>query len=87
MTIEVGGRLPEATFSKMGAEGPELVQLGDLTKGRKVVLFALPGAYTGPCSTIHVPSFVRTAADFRAKGIADIYCVAVNDPFVLKAWG
>ena len=87
MTIEVGGRLPEATFSKMGTEGPELVQLGDLTKGRKVVLFALPGAYTGPCSTIHVPSFVRTAADFRAKGIADIYCVAVNDPFVLKAWG
>ena len=87
MTIEVGGHLPEATFSRMGAEGPELVKLSDLTRGRKVVLFALPGAYTGPCSTIHVPSFVRTAADFRAKGVQDIYCVSVNDPFVLKAWG
>ncbi|MCV2867864.1 peroxiredoxin [Defluviimonas sp. WL0002] len=87
MTIEVGGRLPEATFVKMGAEGPELVQLSELTQGRKVVLFALPGAYTGPCSTIHVPSFVRTADAFRAKGVEDIYCVSVNDPFVLKAWG
>lgn len=87
MTIEVGGRLPEATFCRMGAEGPELVQLSDLTRGRKVVLFALPGAYTGPCSTIHMPSFVRTADAFRAKGVADIFCVAVNDPFVLKAWG
>lgn len=87
MTIEVGGQLPEATFVRMGAEGPELVKLSELTKGRRVVLFALPGAYTGPCSTIHVPSFVRTAADFRAKGVKDIYCVSVNDPFVLKAWG
>jgi peroxiredoxin len=87
MTIEVGGRLPEATFTRMGNDGPEQVKLSDLTSGRKVVVFGLPGAYTGPCSTIHVPSFVRTAQSFRDKGIAGIYCIAVNDPFVLKAWG
>jgi len=87
MTIEVGGRLPEATFTRMGAEGPEQVKLSELTRGRKVVVFGLPGAYTGPCSTIHVPSFIRTAKSFRDRGIADIYCISVNDPFVLKAWG
>jgi peroxiredoxin len=58
-----------------------------MSKGRKVVIFGLPGAFTGPCSTAHVPSFIRTADDFRAKGIDEIICVAVNDPFVLKAWG
>jgi len=87
MTISVGGKLPEATFVKLGAEGPESVSLGSLLAGRKVVLFALPGAYTGPCSTSHIPSFIRTADAFRAKGVAEIICVSVNDPFVLKAWG
>ena len=87
MTISVGGKLPEATFVKLGAEGPESVSLGALLAGRKVVLFALPGAYTGPCSTSHVPSFIRTADAFRAKGVEEIICVSVNDPFVLKAWG
>jgi glutaredoxin/glutathione-dependent peroxiredoxin len=87
MTISVGGTLPEATFVKLGAEGPESVSLGSLLAGRKIVLFALPGAYTGPCSTSHIPSFIRTADAFRAKGVAEIICVSVNDPFVLKAWG
>ncbi|MGB3281252.1 MAG: peroxiredoxin [Pseudorhodobacter sp.] len=87
MTISVGGKLPEATFVKLGAEGPESIALSSVLAGRKVVLFALPGAYTGPCSTIHIPSFVRTADAFRKKGVAEIICVAVNDPFVLKAWG
>ena len=87
MSISKGERLPDAKFVKMGSEGPETVELADLTKGRKIVLFGLPGAYTGPCSTIHLPSFIRTAKDFSDKGVDEIVCVAVNDPFVLKAWG
>lgn len=87
MTLAVGESFPDATLSRMGENGPELVQLSDILKGRKVVLFALPGAYTGPCSTIHMPSFVRTAVEFKARGVDEIVCVAVNDPFVLKAWG
>lgn len=86
MAISVGERLPDADLSKMGADGPEVVSLSALLKGRKVVLFALPGAFTGPCSTVHLPSFIRTAAQFRARGVEDIYCLAVNDPFVLSAW-
>jgi glutaredoxin/glutathione-dependent peroxiredoxin len=87
MTISVGTRLPEASFVTMTAEGPTTVDLSAHLKGRKVVLFALPGAFTGPCSTIHMPSFVRTADAFRAKGVDEIICLAVNDPFTLKAWG
>ena len=87
MTLAVGEKFPEATLARMGANGPELVELSSLLKGRKVVLFGLPGAYTGPCSTIHIPSFIRTAGDFKARGVDEIICVSVNDPFVLKAWG
>ena len=87
MSISIGDRLPDASFVRIGADGPETVELKDLTNGRKVVLFGLPGAYTGPCSTIHLPSFMQTAEQFRQKGIDEILCVAVNDPFVLKAWG
>lgn len=87
MSLNVGDRLPEATLVKMGEDGPELVELGAFLKGRKVVVFGLPGAFTGPCSTIHMPSFVRTADEFRARGVDEIACIAVNDPFVLKAWG
>jgi peroxiredoxin len=87
MTISAGSRLPEAEMLRMGEKGPEKVELAARLKGRKVVLFALPGAYTGPCSTVHLPSFIRTADKFRAKGVEEIICVAVNDPFALKAWG
>lgn len=87
MTITTGTRLPEANLVTMGADGPEVVSLADKLKGRKVVVFALPGAFTGPCSTIHMPSFVRTADAIRAKGVDEIICIAVNDPFTLKAWG
>ena len=87
MTIELGKPLPEAKLSRMGAEGPELVPLADMTKGRKVVVFGLPGAFTGPCSTVHLPSFIRTAKDFARKGVQEIICISVNDPFVLQAWG
>ncbi|SDE70298.1 peroxiredoxin [Limimaricola pyoseonensis] len=87
MTIKAGDRLPEATLLRMGAEGPEQVALGELAKGRKVVIFGLPGAYTGTCSTAHVPSFVRNMDALKEKGVAEVICVSVNDPFVLKAWG
>lgn len=72
---------------RMGAEGPETVDLHSLTDGRKVVIFGLPGAYTGTCTTAHVPSFMRTKGQFDAKGVDEIICVSVNDPFVMDAWG
>ena len=87
MGISVGDKLPDARMTRMTAEGPEAVQLADVLKGRKVVVFGLPGAFTGPCSTIHLPSFMKTADDFRAKGVEEIICIAVNDPFTLAAWG
>ncbi len=87
MTLDVGSSLPEADLCVMGENGPETVSLSEKLKGRKVIVFGLPGAFTGPCSTIHVPSFIRTADAFRAKGIDEIICIAVNDPFALKAWG
>lgn len=87
MTLEVGQTLPAATLCRMGANGPETVELGTLLAGRRVVIFALPGAYTGVCSTAHVPSFMRTRAQFLEKGIDEIICLSVNDPFVMDAWG
>lgn len=87
MAIAIGDRLPEATFVRMGEQGPEEVKLSDLSKGRKLVLFGLPGAYTGTCTTAHVPSFMRTKPDFDKKGVDEIICISVNDPFVMKAWG
>lgn len=87
MTISNGKTLPEAALTQMGANGPETVSLAAKLKDRKVVVFGLPGAFTGPCSTAHIPSFIRTAEAFRKKGIEEIICISVNDPFVLKAWG
>ncbi len=87
MTISVGDTLPDANLLRMGAEGPEGVALSSLTKDRKVVIFGLPGAYTGTCTSAHVPSFMRTKGDFDAKGVDEIICVSVNDPFVMDAWG
>ncbi len=86
MTVSPGTALPDAALLRMGADGPETVQLSSLTTGRKVVIFGLPGAFTGTCSTAHVPSFVRNKEAFDAKGVDEIICVAVNDPFVMKAW-
>ncbi|MCB2115885.1 MAG: peroxiredoxin [Rhodobacteraceae bacterium] len=86
MAITVGQKLPGATMLVMGANGPEAVDLGAKLKGRKVVLFGLPGAFTGTCSVTHLPSFIRTSGKFRAKGVDEIICISVNDPFVLKAW-
>jgi cytochrome c peroxidase len=87
MTISVGDRLPAATFLQMGANGPEPVELAPRLAGHKLVIFAIPAAYSGTCTSAHVPSFIRTRAQFLAKGVAEIICVAVNDPYVMKAWG
>lgn len=88
MGILVGDRLPDATMVRIGADGePEPVQLEAVLKGRKVVIFALPGAFTRTCSAAHLPSFMRAADSLREKGVEEIICIAVNDPFVLDAWG
>ena len=87
MSISVGDALPNSTLSQMGVDGPEQVQLADKTAGRKVVIFAVPGAYTPTCHSAHVPSFIRTKADFDAKGVDEIICISVNDPFVMNSWG
>jgi glutaredoxin/glutathione-dependent peroxiredoxin len=87
MTISVGDRLPDASFVRIGASGPEQIALGPLVAGRKVVIFAVPGAFTPTCHSAHVPSFIRTRDGFAAKGVDEIVCVSVNDPFVMRAWG
>lgn len=87
MPIEPGTKLPDATLLMIGDAGPTSVSMADKVKGRKVVIFGLPGAYTGTCTTAHVPSFLRTKDQFAAKGVEEIICVAVNDPFVMEAWG
>ncbi len=87
MSISKGDKLPAATLTHLGADGPEAIDLAAKTAGRKVVIFAVPGAYTGVCTTAHVPSFMRTADQFAAKGVDEIICISVNDPFVMGAWG
>ncbi len=87
MPISVGDTLPDAKLLRLGDSGPEPVQMNSLTKGRKVVIFGLPGAYTGTCTSAHLPSFIRTKPDFDEKGVEEIICVSVNDPFVMSAWG
>ena len=86
MAISEGERLPEATLVRMGDSGPEEVTLSSLTKGRKVVIFGLPGAFTSTCSTAHMPSMIRTKDQMMAKGVDDVICISVNDPFVMDAW-
>ena len=87
MAITKGDTLPGATLVQFGENGPEAVELGEKLKGRKVVIFAVPGAFTPTCHSAHVPSFIRTKDGFAEKGVDEIICVSVNDPFVMKAWG
>jgi peroxiredoxin len=94
MTINVGDRLPEAALSEFietategCALGPNTFKVSDLVKGKKIALFALPGAFTPTCSAQHVPGYIAHAQQLKAKGIDEIWCVSVNDAFVMGAWG
>lgn len=84
--MQVGDKLPSGELLKVGEDGPEPVDIGERFKGRRVVFFAVPGAFTGTCTEAHMPSFVRTADAFREKGVDEIICVAANDPLALEYW-
>ncbi|MCB1328251.1 MAG: peroxiredoxin [Maritimibacter sp.] len=86
MTIDVGSPLPEATLMRMGPEGPMGESLKPRLAGRKVVIFGVPAAFSTTCHTAHVPSFVRVMDGLRAKGVDEVICLSVNDPFVMAAW-
>ena len=87
MTIKVGDKLPAATFSAGTPEGPRPMSTDDIFAGKKVALFAVPGAFTPTCSAKHLPGFVDKADELKAKGVDEIVCTAVNDAFVMGAWG
>ena len=87
MTIKVGDRIPEATLTLATDEGPKPVSTAELFGGKKVALFAVPGAFTPTCSAKHLPGFKEKAGDIRAKGVDSIVCLSVNDAFVMRAWG
>jgi glutaredoxin/glutathione-dependent peroxiredoxin len=87
MTINVGDKIPSATLKQLTPEGVKEVTTDEIFGGKKVVLFAVPGAFTPACSQRHLPGFVERAADIKAKGVDEIACVAVNDAFVMGAWG
>jgi len=87
MTIKVGDSVPQSSFTTSGPDGPKPLTTDVLFKGKTVALFAVPGAFTPTCSARHLPSFKQHAADLKKKGVDVIACVAVNDVFVMKAWG
>jgi peroxiredoxin len=87
MAIQVGDKLPEGTLTVMTAEGPKPHSTDDLFAGKKVVLFAVPGAFTPTCSAQHLPGYIQKAKDIKAKGVDSIVCLSVNDAFVMGAWG
>ena len=86
MAIQVGDKLPEAKFRVMTAEGPQVKTTDDIFKGKKVALFAVPGAFTGTCHKMHVPSIMQNLAAIKAKGVDTVAVTAVNDVFVMDAW-
>lgn len=87
MTIKTGDKLPSVTLKRLGANGMEDVDTAKYVAGRKVVIFATPGAFTPTCAQKHLPSYVDNAEKIKAAGIDEIICVSVNDPFVMKHWG
>jgi len=87
MTIRVGDKMPDSTLSTMGDSGPTSVSTNDVFAGKKVVLFAVPGAFTPTCSARHLPGFVDQVDEILARGVDTIACMAVNDVFVMNAWG
>lgn len=87
MPIKVGDRIPQGTFKKMTESGPADVSTDDVFKGKKVAVFAVPGAYTPTCSKMHLPSYVANHDKIKAKGFDGIACIAVNDVYVMDEWG
>lgn len=87
MTIQVGDRIPDVQLSIATPDGPQPTSSGDFFGGKRVALFAVPGAFTPTCSARHLPSYVEKAGELKGKGIDEIACVSVNDPFVMSAWG
>ena len=87
MTINVGDRIPDVQLSVVTPNGPEQVNSKDYFAGRRVALFAVPGAFTPTCSARHLPSYVEKAGELKGKGVDEIACISVNDPFVMGAWG
>jgi peroxiredoxin len=87
MSINVGDRIPQTTLMRATSEGPEPVNSEDYFRGRRVALFSVPGAFTPTCSAKHLPGFIEKAEDLKAKGVDEIACTAVNDAFVMGAWG
>jgi glutaredoxin/glutathione-dependent peroxiredoxin len=87
MTIKVGDKIPFLSLQQKTADGIEQVSTDEFFKGRKVVIFALPGAFTPTCSAKHLPGFIKNADAIKAKGVDEIACVSVNDAFVMDAWG
>jgi glutaredoxin/glutathione-dependent peroxiredoxin len=86
MTIAVGDRVPDVEVRESTADGPKPVRTGEVLGKGKVVLFAVPGAFTPTCSDFHLPGFVLRADELKAKGVTTVACIAVNDPFVMAAW-
>ncbi|HVH78181.1 MAG TPA: peroxiredoxin [Stellaceae bacterium] len=87
MAIKVGDKVPQGTFKYLTPEGPKEISTDELFSGKKVALFAVPGAFTPTCSQRHLPGYVDKAAQLKAKGVDTIACVSVNDAFVMGAWG
>ena len=87
MTIKSGEKMPQGSFGTMTSEGPGAVSSDELFAGKKVVLFSVPGAFTPTCSSTHLPGFVQNADAIKGKGVDTIACIAVNDVFVMNAWG
>ena len=87
MPIEAGDAVPPATLKQMTPDGIKDVNLADLLAGKKVIMFGVPGAYTPVCSTKHLPGYVAEADKLKAEGVAEIVCIAANDPFVMSTWG
>jgi len=86
MTVQVGDKIPQADLTIATADGPQPTNSEEYFAGKKVALFAVPGAFTPTCSARHLPSFVDKAGDLKAKGVDEIACISVNDPFVMAAW-
>src|ERR1700689_3637563 len=87
MTIKAGDKMPEGKFTRMSKDGPQKLTTDELFKGKTVELFSVPGAFTPTCDAKHLPGFVEVADQIKAKGVDTIACTAVNDVFVMNAWG